>query len=159
MWTGFIWLRTGTSGGSVLTRQWNFRFHKRRGIAWITEILSASLEGVCLLYLFSSSIALHSIRLQMPKNDKSYTICSRYWSSVDEFPGLWAQVSRRTPLDWVSRWKLPVGWEVPHLKPVYIPTTPPVLMLSVQSTHSFCVYLYKAKCLRSMFLPNHRNAN
>jgi hypothetical protein len=28
MWIGFIWLRIGTGDGFLLTRQWNFGFHK-----------------------------------------------------------------------------------------------------------------------------------
>jgi hypothetical protein len=41
MWTGFIWLRIGASGESLCKRQWIFGFHKRRGISWLAEQLSA----------------------------------------------------------------------------------------------------------------------
>jgi len=36
---GFIWLRTGASGGLLWTRWWTFGFRKRRGISWPTERL------------------------------------------------------------------------------------------------------------------------
>jgi hypothetical protein len=38
MWTGFIWLRIETSGGLLWTRQWTFKFHKRR---WMVNFLTA----------------------------------------------------------------------------------------------------------------------
>jgi len=44
VWTGCICLQIGTSGGSLWTRQWYFGFHKRRGISWPAEWLSASQE-------------------------------------------------------------------------------------------------------------------
>jgi hypothetical protein len=47
VWTGFIWLRIGTSGALLRTRQWTFGFHKRWGISWLAEWLSASQEGLC----------------------------------------------------------------------------------------------------------------
>jgi len=37
VWTGFICVRTGTSGGLLWTQQWNFGFHKRRGIFRLAE--------------------------------------------------------------------------------------------------------------------------
>jgi hypothetical protein len=46
LWTGFNWLRTGTSGGLMWTRQWTFGFHKRRGISWVAEWLLASQKVV-----------------------------------------------------------------------------------------------------------------
>jgi hypothetical protein len=39
VWTGFIWLRIGSSGGLLWTRQWTFGFHKWRRIYWLAEQL------------------------------------------------------------------------------------------------------------------------
>jgi len=36
VWTGFIWLRIGTSSKLLWTVLWTFRFHKRQGISWLT---------------------------------------------------------------------------------------------------------------------------
>jgi len=38
-WTEIIWLRIGTSGALLWTRQWPFRFHRRRGSSWQSELL------------------------------------------------------------------------------------------------------------------------
>jgi hypothetical protein len=53
MWTGFIWLRIGTSGGILWTRWWKFGLHKRRGISWLAKWLLVSLEGLCSMELVS----------------------------------------------------------------------------------------------------------
>jgi hypothetical protein len=37
--TGFSWLRIGSSGGLVWTREWTFEFHKKSGYfltGWVT---------------------------------------------------------------------------------------------------------------------------
>jgi hypothetical protein len=44
LWTGFIWLKIGTSDGILLTREWIFEFHKMLGISFIAETLQASQE-------------------------------------------------------------------------------------------------------------------
>jgi len=46
VWTGFSWLRTGTRGGLLWTRQWTFGFHRRQGSFWKDELLSDSQEGL-----------------------------------------------------------------------------------------------------------------
>jgi hypothetical protein len=47
MWSGFIWLMTGTRDGFSWTHLWNVGFNKRRGISWLAEWLLASQEGLC----------------------------------------------------------------------------------------------------------------
>jgi hypothetical protein len=47
VWSGFIWLRIGTSGGLLWTPQRTFGFHKRRGISWLHEQLLASQGRLC----------------------------------------------------------------------------------------------------------------
>jgi hypothetical protein len=47
VWTWCIWLRIGTSGGLLWTRQWTFGFHRRRGISWLAEWMLASQQGLC----------------------------------------------------------------------------------------------------------------
>jgi len=44
IWTGFIWLRAGTSDGLLWTQYCIYGFHKWRGISWITEGLYSSQE-------------------------------------------------------------------------------------------------------------------
>jgi hypothetical protein len=45
LWTGYEWLRTGSSGGHVWTRwQWTLGLRKRRRISWVAEQVSASEE-------------------------------------------------------------------------------------------------------------------
>jgi hypothetical protein len=39
-WTGFGWLRIGTSGGLLWTQYWTFGSQKRQGISWLAEWLS-----------------------------------------------------------------------------------------------------------------------
>jgi hypothetical protein len=39
VWIGCIWIRTGTSGGTLWTRNWTFGFRKRWGISWLAEWL------------------------------------------------------------------------------------------------------------------------
>jgi hypothetical protein len=46
VWIGFIWLRIGTSGGLLWTRQWTFGFHKTLGSSWVAAQLAASQEGL-----------------------------------------------------------------------------------------------------------------
>jgi hypothetical protein len=43
--------------GTLWTRSWNFGFHKRRGISWVAEWLSASQEGFFCMELFKFRIA------------------------------------------------------------------------------------------------------
>jgi hypothetical protein len=47
MRTVFICLKIGSSGALLWTQQWNFGFHKMRGISWLAEQLLASYEEVC----------------------------------------------------------------------------------------------------------------
>jgi len=35
VWTGFIWLRIGTSGRLHWTQYWTFGFYERQGISWL----------------------------------------------------------------------------------------------------------------------------
>jgi hypothetical protein len=51
--TGFIWLKTGISGG-LLKIQWTFKFHKRQGIYWLAERLLASQERLCSMGLVTT---------------------------------------------------------------------------------------------------------
>jgi hypothetical protein len=37
LWTGFVWLKIGTSGALLWTRSWIFAFHKRRGTSWLVD--------------------------------------------------------------------------------------------------------------------------
>jgi len=53
--TGLIWLRIGTSDGLLWTRQWTFGFHKRHGIAWLAEWLTASQHGLWSMQLVKNS--------------------------------------------------------------------------------------------------------
>jgi hypothetical protein len=52
VYTGFIWLRIGTSGGLLWTRWWIFVFHKMMGSLWVTVQLAASQEGLSSIKLF-----------------------------------------------------------------------------------------------------------
>jgi hypothetical protein len=45
MWTGFIWLRIGTSCWLLWTRWWTFRFHKGWDISWVAKRILASRKG------------------------------------------------------------------------------------------------------------------
>jgi hypothetical protein len=45
VWIGLIWLRIGTSGGLLWTRQWTSGFHKMLGSSWVAVQLAASQEG------------------------------------------------------------------------------------------------------------------
>jgi hypothetical protein len=42
LWTGFIWLRMGTSNGLLWMWQWTFMCHRRTRISWLAEWLSFS---------------------------------------------------------------------------------------------------------------------
>jgi hypothetical protein len=46
VWTGSIWLKIGTSGGLLWTRQWTFGFHKMLGSSWVAVQFAASQEGL-----------------------------------------------------------------------------------------------------------------
>jgi hypothetical protein len=46
VWTWSIWLRIGTSGGPLWTRQWTFGFHKIPGSSWVAAQLAASQDGL-----------------------------------------------------------------------------------------------------------------
>jgi hypothetical protein len=50
MWSGFTWFWIRSNGGLLWTQQWTFRFHKRTGISWPTELLPAS-PGLCSIKL------------------------------------------------------------------------------------------------------------
>jgi hypothetical protein len=52
-WTGSIWHRTGTCGGFLWMRWWNFGFYKMRRISWLAESLLDSREGLCSVDLVS----------------------------------------------------------------------------------------------------------
>jgi hypothetical protein len=45
-WDGMIWLRIGTSGGLLWTRQWTFEFHKMLRSSWVAAQLAASQGGL-----------------------------------------------------------------------------------------------------------------
>jgi hypothetical protein len=45
-WTGFVWQRTGTSGGLLWTRPWTCGFHKRMAISWPADPLLA-FQSLC----------------------------------------------------------------------------------------------------------------
>jgi hypothetical protein len=47
VWTGFNWLKMGSTDRLSWARQWNFGFHKSWGISWLAERLSASQKGCC----------------------------------------------------------------------------------------------------------------
>jgi hypothetical protein len=47
----FKWLRTGSSGGVLQTRQQILKFHNRQEIYWPAKWLSASLDGLCITEL------------------------------------------------------------------------------------------------------------
>jgi len=51
MWTGFIWVMTGSCGRLLCRWLWTFGFHIRWGICWLTERLLASQEGLCFIEL------------------------------------------------------------------------------------------------------------
>jgi hypothetical protein len=53
VWTGFMWLRIGTSGGLLWTQQCTFNFHETRRISWIAVPLLTSQEGLCSMELGS----------------------------------------------------------------------------------------------------------
>jgi len=42
VWTEFNWFKTGTSGRLLWTRQWTFRFHKRRENSWLFVFMAGS---------------------------------------------------------------------------------------------------------------------
>jgi hypothetical protein len=56
--TGFIWLRTGTSGALSWTRYWNFGCHKRRVISWQAEWLLAFEDGICTTELVTRDLKI-----------------------------------------------------------------------------------------------------
>jgi hypothetical protein len=60
-----------TLGVLLLTRQWTFRFYKRRGISWPAEWLSASQEGLCCMQFV----------IYLVKRRAVYGICC--WSSME----------------------------------------------------------------------------
>ena len=61
-WNGFLWLRTGTSGGTLRTRWRIFRFHSTQGISWLAEELVASQGRRC---------SMEFVRYNADKSDDS----------------------------------------------------------------------------------------
>jgi hypothetical protein len=51
VWTGYIWLRIGPSGGLLWTRFRTLGLYKMLGISWLAERLLASQEGLCSMEL------------------------------------------------------------------------------------------------------------
>jgi hypothetical protein len=56
-WAGLSWLRIGTGGELLWTRQWTFVSHKMRVISWPAERLLASPEGLCSVEVLAWSSA------------------------------------------------------------------------------------------------------
>jgi hypothetical protein len=52
VWTGLIWLRTGTGGGLL----WTFGFHKMMESSWVAAQLAASQEGLSSMNLVIRSM-------------------------------------------------------------------------------------------------------
>jgi hypothetical protein len=59
VWTGFIWLRIGTSGRLPWPWLWTFWFHKMLEISWHPEQLLASQEELCSMELTDSYSFIH----------------------------------------------------------------------------------------------------
>jgi hypothetical protein len=51
VWTGLIWLRTGTSGSLLWTWKLTIRFHKILGNSWSAAKLLASQDKLCSVVL------------------------------------------------------------------------------------------------------------
>ena len=71
--TGLVWHTLGGSGGLFLSPNWTSKSHKKWGISWPTEGLSASQDGLCLVsYSLDSTLpitcnchSLQSSRVQL----------------------------------------------------------------------------------------------
>jgi hypothetical protein len=76
MWTGFLWLWIGPSGGLLWTKQWTFVLHKRWEICRIAERLLAPQEGICSMELVISPIYIlilfSHLRLQNGLSRRSF---------------------------------------------------------------------------------------
>jgi hypothetical protein len=123
VWIGLMWLKIGTSGGFLWTRQWTFGFHKMLVCSWVAAQLAASREGLsslsewgtigglllCTLMKLSSSIEvdyffflpvylLSASQEELGPSESVFsdTVMMKFkWVSV-EFNGLW----------FLSRWCL-----------------------------------------------------
>jgi accessory gene regulator protein AgrB len=84
-WSGLIWLRIGTSGMLLRTRQWTFGFHIMCRIFCLVEELLAS-QGLCFTY-FSVNICntavmwLHQQHVQTSAFSVQWSIL--YWPQRD----------------------------------------------------------------------------
>jgi len=62
-WTGLINLRIGKSGGLFRKNYWKYEVHKMRGISWLAEELSASVELTSYIYIYEVNgnlyVAIH----------------------------------------------------------------------------------------------------
>jgi hypothetical protein len=72
VWTGWMWLRIGTSGRLLWTQWWTFGIHKRQGIfftSWVTIIFSRGtlLHGVSHVMSENTSLLLKCIYKQLIK--------------------------------------------------------------------------------------------
>jgi hypothetical protein len=59
VWSGFIRLRIGTSGGLLWTWLRIFGFHKRRKVSWLQEWLLASQERICSIEWVNDLVILY----------------------------------------------------------------------------------------------------
>jgi hypothetical protein len=57
VWTGLIWLRIGTNGRLLWSRQWNFGLHKLLGSLWVAAKLAATEEGPNSMQLYNKPLS------------------------------------------------------------------------------------------------------